>query len=69
MRTHIPTETEQRQSEWTADDFLGLLSLGCNSSILFKGNFLMTTQYILKFYEYISFWLLDIQLNSPKTQG
>lgn len=64
MKDHVPKETEQKQSNWMADDFPNPLRLGCNSSIFFMGNFLVTTYYILKFYECIFFSLF--QLNSPK---
>ena len=44
MRASEAPETKQGRREWMATDFPDLLRLGCNSSILFMGNFPMTTQ-------------------------
>lgn len=41
-----------------ADDFPDLLRLGCNSNILFMGNFPMTTQYVPLFLSYMNVSLL-----------
>lgn len=52
------SETKQGQREWMADDFPDLLRLECNSSILFMGNFPMTTQYVPLFLSYMNVSLL-----------
>lgn len=51
-------QKQSKDREWMSDDFPDPLRLGCNSSILFMGNFPVTAQCIPLFLSYMNVSLL-----------